>query len=154
MKKYIKDEKIYITPIKIVKNDKIIFTTDEKLIKEAGYEVYNYVEPKQSLDTLIQLSNERINKETDEKILNEFVWNGEEFYLTSENQQNFTNLFIAKDILSFPQTIKSKTGYVVLEDIPALTSFYVAGITFVKQCLEEGWQKKAEAEQEIRNNYK
>jgi hypothetical protein len=71
-----------------------------------------------------------------------------------ENQTNFANMFIARDFLTYPQTIKTKDGFMVLEDASEVTNFYLAGVQFVKQCLEEGWQKKLDAETEIRKNYK
>lgn len=154
MKQYIKDEEIFDLPI-IIKNDDgtVSCTNDEAAILAAGYEEYVYEPPKKSLETLIQESDNLINRETDEKILNDFVWNENEFYLTSENQMNFANMFMAKDYLTYPQTIKTKTGFIQLSGTAEVTEFYLSGIQFVKNCLEEGWQKKAIAAEEIRNNY-
>lgn len=175
MKQYIKDGKIYNLPIaiqqeRIVKQkyvddngeEKIrevkrlfdFYTNDEKMILAAGYTEYRYIQPEKTLDELIEESNESINKITDERILNNFVWKEQEFYLTTENQTNFANMYIARDLLTYPQTIKTKTGYFELEDDVAVSGFYLAGINFVKQCLEDGWRQKAEAEAEIRKNYK
>lgn len=154
MKQYIKDGKIYNTPIKIKENGFIKIINDEEKLKEYGYEVYIPVIPKKTLEELIFESDELINKQTDERILNNFVWKEQEFYLTTENQTNFANMYIARDLLTYPQTIKTKTGYFELEDDVAVSGFYLAGINFVKQCLEDGWRQKAEAEAEIRKNYK
>jgi hypothetical protein len=151
---YTKDDRIYNLPIELKTKDCIVYTNDEKLLNEHGYTRYEYVPPKLSLEAEIKLSNDNINRDTDEKILNKFEYNGYEFYLTMENQTNFANMFIARDFLTYPQTIKTKDGFMVLEDASEVTNFYLAGVQFVKQCLEEGWQKKLDAETEIRKNYK
>lgn len=152
MKKYIKDNKVYTTPITIIDGDKQIVTNSDKKIKKYGY--IEYVEPKRSLEVLIEESNERINRETDEKILSGFVWNGEEFYLTMENQFNFKTMYDMRDYRNFPITVKTKTGFTTIDDVNALSGFYFSGVQFVENCLKEGWQKKLDAEQEIRENYK
>lgn len=172
MKKYTKDNKVYTLPITLERKKEIeeeiindngekeiikkvvdvkTITNDEKLILAAGYTVYT--PPKVSIETLIERSNMRINQETDRKILNDFTWNGEEFYLTMENQQNFANLFIAKDYITYPQTIKTKNGYFILNNKEEVTEFYLAGVAFIKECLEAGWQKKLDAESFIRKNF-
>lgn len=151
---YTKNNKIYNLPIELKTKEGIVYTNDEKLLNEHGYTRYEYVPPKLSLETEIELSNNNINAITDERILNEFVWNGYEFYLTTENQTNFANMYIAKDFLTYPQKVKTKTGFMDLEDASEVTNFYLAGVQFIKQCLEEGWEQKAEAEAEIRKNYK
>jgi hypothetical protein len=57
-----------------------------------------------------------------------------------ENQTNFANMFIARDYLIFPQVIKTKTGFYEIKDKAECEQFYLAGINFVKTCLEEGWR--------------
>lgn len=148
MKRYIKNEKIYDLPIMIQKDGKTIYTNNQTLILQNGYEIYT--PPKKSIEQLIQESVERINKQTDEKILNDFVWNENEFYLTMENQTNFANMYISKEYLTYPVTIKTKTGFMTLNSKEQVTQFYLAGVGFIQKCLEQGWKKKAEEEQEIR----
>ena len=58
-----------------------------------------------------------------------------------------------KQILTYPQTVKTKTGYMSLKDEMEVENFYFAGVMFVKQCLEECWKEKQEAEAKIRENY-
>lgn len=154
MKKYIKNGKIYNAPIEIVNGDERIITTDENIILQNGFEIFTPIEFKKTIDDLIFQSNEKINEVTDQKILNDFVWNDNEFYLTIENQFNFKNLYDLRDLKEYPITIKTKTGFALLNDVYELSGFYLSGVQFVENCLKEGWQKKAEAEQEIRNNYK
>jgi hypothetical protein len=172
-KRYIKDNKVFSTPIKIEKTIEYIekekneageeievkktknviqYTNVEKDILEAGYKVY--VAPKISVETLVKRSNEIINREIDRKILNDFIWKDDEFYLSMENQFNFKNLYDLRDLKEYPITIKTKNGFALLEDKFELSEFYLSGVQFVENCLKEGWQKKLDAEQEIRKNYK
>ena len=171
-KKYIKDNRVYTTPIQIQKEVEYIekeknengeeievkktkkitnYTNVEKDILEAGYSVY--VTPKLSVETLVKRSVETINRETDERILNDFRWNGNEFYLSLENQFNFKNLYDLRERKEYPITIKTKTGFTTLEDVKEVEEFYLAGVLFVEECLKEGWRRKAETEENIRNNY-
>ena len=172
-KKYIKDNRVYTTPIKIQKEveyiekeknengeeieikktKKIIqYTNVEKDILEAGYSVY--VTPKLSVETLIKRSIETINRETDEKILNDFVWRDNEFYLSMENQFNFKNLYDLRSVREYPITIKTKTGFTTLNDVHDVEEFYLEGVRFVEECLKEGWERKAREEEKIREAYK
>lgn len=174
MKKYIKNGNVYTTPIKIneeVQVSKIIkdsqgkekeikqkvitttFTNDEKIILENDYEIYQKPQYKRSLDSLIEQSNRNINKETDYKILNEFIYNDEEFYLSIENQFNFKNLYDLREIKKYPVTIKTKNGFMMLNDKYEVQKFYLAGVEFIQKCITDGWQEKITAEQEIRKNY-
>lgn len=148
MKRYIKNNKIYDLPIVINKDGKTICTNNESIILQNGYSIYT--PPEKSTEQLIEQSVERINKETDEKILNDFTWNENEFYLTMENQTNFANMYISKEYLTYPITIKTKTGFMNLSNQEQVTEFYLAGVGFIQKCLEQGWRKKAQEEQEIR----
>lgn len=153
MKQYIKDNQIYNAPIRIEEGDKVLYTNDDALIKKYGYIEYVYTEVKKPLETLIAESDAEINKETDEKILNDFVYNGNEFYLTTENQTNFANMFIARDFLTYPQIVKTKTGFMQIDNVSEVSGFYLAGVNFIKQCLEEGWKKKAYSAEQLTIEY-
>lgn len=175
MKQYIKNGIIYNLPIAIqqerivkqkyvddngeekIKEVKHLFnfyTNDEEKILANGYTKYVYTPPQKPLELLIEESNESINKITDDRILNDFEWDGNEFYLTMENQFNFKNLYDLREMKEYPVTIKTKTGFTTLDDVASVSNFYISGATFIENCLKEGWQKKLDAEQEIRNNYK
>lgn len=154
MKQYIKDNKIYNAPIKIKNGDETIISSDAEFLKQYGYEVYVPTPYKPTIEEEIERSIQLINEETDKKILNDFVWNGNEFYLTMENQFNFKNLYDLRDLKEYPITIKTKTGFDFLENKDQLSAFYISGVQFVENCLKEGWQKKIDTEQEIRKNYK
>lgn len=149
--KYTKNNKIYTPPIKVEAADGISYTNNVDTILANGYSIY--VKPKPSLERLIHLSEERINSETDEIILNNFVYQDNEFYLTTENQTNFANMFVARDFLTYPQKVKTKTGFMTLESKEEVQDFYLAGVYFIKQCLEEGWKKKEDEASRIREEY-
>lgn len=138
MKQYIKDNKIYNLPICITENDTLIYTNDEIRILAAGYTEYKkeVVKPVITLEQLIQESDAQINAETDTAILNEFIFKDNEFYLTLENQTNFANMYIAREHLTFPQMVKTKAGFYEIKDIAECEEFYLAGINFVKSCIE------------------
>lgn len=153
MKRFIKDGKTYKAPLIITDGGKQIITNDVKIAEKYGYTVYVPPVYKPSLNTLIEDSNNIINHETDKKILNDFVYQDNEFYLTMENQTNFANMFIARDFMEYPQLVKTKTGFMEIKDAGEVSGFYLSGVNFIKTCLEEGWKKKAEAEAQIRADY-
>lgn len=153
MKQYIKDGIVYNAPVRVEVGNNAIYTNDEQELKKYGYIEYVYEAPQKSLEQLIKESDEEINKETDEKILNDFKYNGNEFYLTTENQANFANLFIAKEFLTYPQQVKTKTGFMQIDNVSEVSGFYLAGVNFIKQCLETGWKKKAFAAEQITLEY-
>ena len=173
MKRYIKDNKVYTTPITIKKKEEVeeeiindngekeivkkvvdvqTITNVEKLILEAGYEIYT--PPKVPLEILIDRSNRKINTYTDNKILNDFVWKNHGFYLSMENQFNFKNLYDLRSVREYPITIKTKDGFTTLKSSEEVENFYLAGVMFIEKCLTEGWEKKRLAEEKIRSEYK
>ena len=155
MKQYIKDGKIYNLPIEVKIGNETAYTNNEKFLKENGYEEYIFVPTpyKPTLEEAIENSVKTINEETDMKILNDFMWNGEEFFLSLENQFNFKNLYDLRNMKEYPVTIKTKTGFTTLKNEHDLSSFYLAGVEFIESCLKEGWQRKADAEAEIRERF-
>lgn len=157
MKQFIKDGKIYNSPVTIVINGRRITSNSDSYLAKFGYEPYIAQapeEPKKSVAELIEESDNNINKETDEKIQNGFTFAENEFYLTQENQINFGNMFAAREFIEYPQTIKTKDGYFELNNSDDVTAFYLSGVQYVKECLEEGWTKKEAAKQEILDDEK
>ena len=156
MKQYIKDGKIYNLPVEVKIGDDVTYTNNEKFLKEHGYEEYIFIPTpyKPTMEEEIEKSVKNINRETDEKILNDFVWKDNEFYLSLENQFNFKNLYDLREIKEYPITIKTKTGFTTLNDEYELSSFYLAGVEFIENCLKECWERKADAERKIREAHK
>ena len=156
MKQYIKDGKIYNLPVEVKIGDEVTYTNNEEFLREHGYEEYIFVPTpyKPTMEEELEKSVETINKETDERILNDFVWNGNEFYLSLENQFNFKNLYDLREMKEYPITIKTKTGFTTLNDVHDVEEFYLEGVRFVEECLKECWERKANAEKNIREAYK
>ena len=154
MKQYIKDGKIYNLPVEVKIGDEVTYTNNEMFLKEHGYEEYIQKPYKPTMEEEIEQSIETINKETDERILNDFVWRDNEFYLSLENQFNFKNLYDLRERKEYPITIKTKTGFTTLNDVQDVEEFYLAGFKFIEECLKEGWEKKEASEEKIRSEYK
>ena len=154
MKQYIKDGKIYNLPVEVKIGDEVTYTNNEKFLKEHGYEEYVPTPYIPTMEEEIEDSIKMINEETDEKILNDFVWNGNEFYLSLENQFNFKNLYDLRERKEYPITIKTKTGFTTLNDKREVEEFYLEGVRFVEECLKEGWERKAREEEKIREAHK
>lgn len=150
MKQFIKNGEIYKSPVKIIsENDKIIITNDEKLLLKYGYSIYVPPVHQISVNEKIKDAERKLNRICDRKILNDFVWNGNEFYLSLENQFNFKNLYDLRDIKEYPVTIKTKTGFTTLNSSEEVTDFYLAGVTFIETCLHECWTAKTQAAEQI-----
>ena len=154
MKQYIKDGKIYNLPVEVKSGDEVTYTNNEKFLKEHGYEQYIQKPYKPTMEEEIEDSVKTINRETDERILNDFRWRGNEFYLSLENQFNFKNLYDLREVKEYPVTIKTKTGFTTLNDVHDVEEFYLAGFKFIEECIKEGWEKKAASEEKIRSEYK
>ena len=136
----------------VINGIRIFNPTEAQLVADGWvlYEPQDYRTVKQRVEE----SDLKINKETDRKILNDFTWMGETFYLTMENQFNFKNLYDLREMRTYPVLIKTKTGFMQLDNADEVAQFYLAGVDFVDRCLKEGWIKKAEAEKKIRETYK
>ena len=154
MKQYIKDGIIHNSPVEVKIGDEVTYTNNEKFLKEHGYEEYIQTPYKPTMEEEIENSIRLINEETDERILNDFVWNGNEFYLSIENQFNFKNLFDLREMKEYPITIKTKTGFTTLNDVHDVEEFYLAGVEFIENCLKECWERKSDAEAKIREAHK
>lgn len=91
-----------------------------------------------------------INKQTDEKILSGFVWNGKPVWLSAENQRNFSEAqrMAAENDSVLPLTFKlgedenGEPVYHTFQTASELTEFYTAAFAYINKCLNEGWQKK------------
>ena len=154
MKQYIKDGKIYNLPVEVKIGDEVTYTNNEMFLKEHGYEEYIQKPYKPTMEEEIENSIRLINRETDKRILNDFVWKDNEFYLSLENQFNFKNLYDLREVKEYPITIKTKTGFTTLNNVKEVEEFYLSGVKFVENCLKEGWERKADAERKIREAHK
>ena len=116
------------------------------------YEIYFYKKQgKPNFEKAKDAILNDINSRTDAKILNGMVWENQNVYLSSENQFNFKaayDLAVQTQGQSLPVTFKigedneENPIYHEFDDMNEFTNFYISTISFVTNCLTEGWQKK------------
>lgn len=89
------------------------------------------------------------NSETDRKIYEGFKWDGKTVYLTNENQFNYKALYdIAFQMNGANLPVKLKLGsddtpcYVVFNTLEEFQQFYFSCVTWINNCVNEGWEKK------------
>ena len=118
---------------------------------DTGYNYRQTLEYKPTVNEVKQLIIDTIDANTDEKILNGFVWKGVKVYLSQENQTNFKaayDLNVQSNGSMLP--IKFKIGedengnavYHTFEDMEDFSDFYVSAVAYINQCLNEGWEEK------------
>lgn len=86
-----------------------------------------------------------INAHTDEKILTGFSWNGKQVWLSTANQQNYTNNFLAKNLpvkVRLYEIDGEASGTVAIDTEEELDVFYNSMVRHVRECVEEGWREK------------
>ena len=92
-----------------------------------------------------------IDKQTDEKILNgyQFTPEGAEepitVWLSKENQTNFSEahrLQIVPVKFKLNETADKQPIYHTFETVEELNRFYLGGVQYINQCLNEGWAEK------------
>ena len=114
---------------------------------------YNYVEQfkgrKPSVEELKAEILDLVDKNTDERIISGYSYNGKLVWLSSENQFNYKaayDLAVQTGGASLPVTLKLGTlevpEYVTFEDIETFSAFYIGAIKFIQKALEEGWNEK------------
>ena len=121
--------------------------------KAEWYEVVFYKKQtaKPTIEQVKKAVLDDINKQTDEKILNGFVWNDMPVYLSDENQRNFSEAqriaMIMPDAI-LPVTFKlgeqadETPIYYEFTTAEELTGFYLQAVAFINQTLADGWQRK------------
>lgn len=106
-----------------------------------------------------------MNAVIEEQIFKGFVWEGIPVWLSSENQFNYKAAFdLAMQTGGDNLPVKFKFGtdeepvYHTFETIDELMKFYTEAMTYISNCLNEGWAKKDavdwSAYEEIINNAK
>ena len=152
IEQYIKDDKVIVAGRgSVVIGSRRIFNPTAEQLLEDGWS--QYIAPEKSVEQLIQESDERINKETNENILTGFSWHGEQFYLSLENQFNFKNLYDLRALKEYPVLLKTCSGFMQLDNATEVEDFYIATTNHVELCLKTGWIRKAEAADDIRKKY-
>lgn len=96
-----------------------------------------------TIEDLIDLCDDKRNPITENNIINGFDWppsGGVRFYMSQENQINFSNLYMlsVQDKVSYPKTIWSGVDTFQLVDKKAVEDFYLAGVSHVEYQLDQG----------------
>lgn len=98
---------------------------------------------------LRKLFTKYYNDITDNKILSGFVWNEMPVWLSEENQRNYKaayDIAVQKNGATLPVEFKFGTEdtpmYQIFHTVEELEKFYLPAVSYVQQCLAEGWRKK------------
>ena len=103
---------------------------------------YNWIIDESKRDELIRLNRNKINTETDAKILTGFKHNSVKFKLSIENQINFSADVQRRDSLNYPRKIKALNGYYEIKNAESYLTFYNAGVAFIETTLNDCWIAK------------
>ncbi|MCP4100858.1 MAG: hypothetical protein GY750_05440 [Lentisphaerae bacterium] len=101
-----------------------------------------YVADTSKKQELLQLLKAKIDVETDENILNGFLYKDKSVKLSLENQMNYKAEYDMRELLTYPHKIKADNEYVMLESFDEYAAFYVAGVQYIRSCIEAGWNEK------------
>ena len=121
------------------------FGIDEK--SGSGWEYRHTFDHKPTLSEVKELIVSAINRTTEEKIINGFVWNGKPIYLSSENQLNFAAIERSGNI-PYPLTLKineQEDGtpiYHTFENASDFVAFSQAASLYVIETVQSGWEEK------------
>lgn len=119
-------------------------------VNATWYEVYlnKNKNSKPNFDKIKEVITNDINARTDEKILNGFVWNDINVWLSAENQRNFSEAQrMTEKYGDKALPLRFKLGedeegnpvYYTFDTVDELDSFYIQAFSYVNKCLNEGW---------------
>ncbi|MFT0269750.1 hypothetical protein ACMSF4_01440 [Bacteroides thetaiotaomicron] len=118
---------------------------DEK--SESGWEYRHTFNRKPTLSEVKEIVVSAINKTTEEKIINGFVWNKKPIYLSPENQLNFSAIERSENI-PYPLTLKineQEDGtpiYHTFENADDFIAFSQSVCAYVIKTVQDGWREK------------
>ena len=121
--------------------------------EDAAGNGYNYVEQfkgrKPSVEELKAEILALVDKNTDERTISGYSYNGKLVWLSSENQFNYKaayDLAVQTGGKSLPVKVKVGTteepDYITFDSVDDFGEFYLGAIKFIQQCLQEGWTEK------------
>jgi hypothetical protein len=156
----VKNRKIYFKPYNMVNENHVVIMWDYKPIIKTnakGVEVetplaiwqeytFNHIP---SIDEIKNVINSYYNTLTNQKILNGFIWNGMNVWLSTENQLNYKtayDLSLQTNGSTLPLTFKFEKNneicYYEFKNIADFSDFYVSMTNYIQKTLKEGWIKK------------
>lgn len=128
---------------------------------ENGFDYRHEFSHKPTKMELKQVIDDHINAITDEKILSGYQWTVKHgpdegktvnVWLSAENKENYKAKHDAAIIypakVPFPVRFKisedseHKPIYEVFENLEELATFYLGGLAYIEQCVNEGWAEK------------
>lgn len=116
---------------------------------ETGYNWRQKFRYKPSVEEIRTIIKETINKETDRRILEGFVWKDMPVWLSSENQFNYKaayDLAVQTGGATLPVRFKFGTDeapvYYTFESIEDFSNFYTLAMVHINTVLNEGWAEK------------
>lgn len=140
------DFKAVMTQTEKIENGKI-YTVDVPTDRASWK--YFIVNHKPSVSEIKDAIFDYIDNETSKRIVNTFVWNGYNVYLSTINQSNYKtayDLAIQTNGNSLPVRFKfaknGETAYYTFENIDEFTDFYTCMVKHINSCLSNGWDKK------------
>ena len=102
-----------------------------------------------SVETVRKTIEDYYNDKVDMDILSGFVWNGYNVWLSQENQFNYKATFDLASMTgssNLPAVFKfskeGKDAYHTFGTLDELLGFYTQMLSYIQQCVEEGWKKK------------
>ena len=116
-----------------------------------GYNMRKNYDHKPTKTELKEDITQLIDGITDSKILQDFRWNEVSVYLSTENQMNFKAAFdlnMQTGGLMLPVKFKlsedaeGNAVYHTFENMDDFTDFYTSAVSYINQCLNEGWAEK------------
>lgn len=127
---------------------------------ENGVEYYEHeLLYKPSLEQIKELVLNGYNKIIDQKILNGFVWNDMQIWLSQENQFNYKaayDLAVQTGGQNLPIMFKFGSTenpiYYTFVDMETFTDFYIKAMTYINTQLNEGWKLKDNIDWSVYNN--
>lgn len=116
---------------------------------ESGFNWYHVFDHRPDFAEVRKLILDTINKETDRRILQDFVWKDMPVWLSTENQFNYKaayDLAVQSDGASLPVRFKFGTDsdpvYHVFDTVAELADFYTAAMKHISDTLAAGWAEK------------
>ena len=119
--------------------------------KPAGIYSFNYMifDGKPTTAEIKVAYEDYINSLVENRIVNDFVYEGNHVNLSKENQINYKSAYdlaMQTNGANLPYKIRCKLNgkpqYLVFENTIDFTKFYVAMSKHIQNCLEDGWNKK------------
>ena len=121
----------------------VIIDADDDGLDGAVQHLVDMHEPDSPLPALKKAKNSAIDARTQQLIAAGFNWRGSTFSLSAAAQMNWTNLFIARQMLAFPLEVSTLgDGVYSVLDAAEMAAFYSNGLAYTKAIIDSGRELK------------